>query len=166
MQKLATTITKKIQDLLRKEGLLLLWIKWIESNPSKEYNWREESNDISNTKTTTNREIEKKRRSTQSHNTGGILKEGEKRDLLIIVVPYPNRYSTYAIPMDGQHLYQPRKKSKVCCYYYHSYGYYRTLFITPDIEYWYRYHHEWIITNRRHTVIRVPSHPYQHDTIT
>jgi len=31
-------------------------------------------------------------------------KEGEEGDLLFIVVPYPIRYCTYAVPMDKQQL--------------------------------------------------------------
>ena len=91
----------------------------------------------------------------------------EKREiycLLCIVVPYPIRYCTYAVSMDRQQQQQqqPREKRKVYWYYYHLYCSPRTMHnlshpvYNTDSD---------IIANGCYTVIRVSSHPHQHDTI-
>ena len=56
----------------------------------------------------TNTKGKKRRTGTQSLNTG-IHKEGEEGDLLCIVVPYPTRYCTYAVPTDRQQLQQSQQ---------------------------------------------------------
>ena len=86
----------------------------------------------------------KRRTGTHSLNTE-THKEGEEGELLCIVMPYPIRYCTYAVPTDRQQLQQyqqqTREKRKVYQYYNHSYHSHRTthnsshpayLFVLPD----------------------------------
>ena len=139
-----------------------------ESNTNKDSNWREKS--MGTTKTWTKGGKEKWKEwhitiGTESPNTG-IHKEGEKGELLFIFVLCPIRYCQYAVPINRQQLhqqqYQLRKKRNVQWYYYHLHGSRRTIHYSSNPTYNTDCD---IIMNGRYTVIRVPSHPYQHGTI-
>ena len=106
---------------------------------------------------------------TQSPNIG-THKEGEEGELLFTVVPYPIRYCPYAVPINRQQLHQQqsqlRKKRNVQWHYYHLYGSRRTIHYSSHRT----RHTILIVTSSRmvgtlSSIIRVPGHPCQHDTI-